>query len=58
MNNFTAAIALAKCQFPALPVPLGIFYQAEKDLYPTHQIPQPTASLKDLYRVRACWQEI
>ena len=57
-RSVVAAMRLAQLSFPDYPVPLGIFYQQERDCF---ELPCTYKKTKDdlaeLYRSRASWQQ-
>lgn len=56
--NFMAAMRLAKATFPELPVPLGVYYQEERDIYTCsdNKITKTKTDVEKLFRSRASWQ--
>ncbi len=56
--NLNKAMRLAYLTFPEYPVPLGVYY---KELRETFNLPskfkKTTADLKELYRLKASWQQ-
>jgi 2-oxoglutarate ferredoxin oxidoreductase subunit beta len=55
-GNFDHAMRLARLNFPEFPVPVGVFYQSEKDSYAfTVNEPANTKKLEQLYRKGAYW---
>ena len=56
--NFIAAMRLARLTFPEYPVPLGIYYQQERELFNLPgEFKKTTTDLSALYRARASWQQ-
>lgn len=56
--NFLAAMRLARLTFPEHPVPLGIYYQQQRDIFSLRgDFKKTTADLSSLYRAKASWQQ-
>ncbi len=56
--NYMAAMQLASLTFPEYPVPLGVYYQQERDTFELKAEFKKTAhDLSALYRARASWQQ-
>ena len=57
-NDFIAAMRLAELNFPDFPVPLGVYYQEQRELF---QLPtvfkKTTADLNALFQTRASWRQ-
>lgn len=57
-SHFSAAIRLASLSFPEYPVPLGIYYQKERELFTLPQeIKKTVHDLPELFRAKASWQQ-
>ncbi len=57
-SNYLAAMRLAQLHFPQHPVPLGIYYQKQRELLNLDKKAGKTmADLPSLYRARASWQQ-
>lgn len=57
-SNFMAAMRLARLHFPEFPVPLGVYFQQERDLLNLSQpIRKTKEDLSELFRARASWQQ-
>mgnify|MGYP000564829270 CR=1 FL=1 len=59
-SNLLSALRLAQLHFPEYPVPLGVYYQAERPAYafPTQApIHKTVDDLNTLYASRASWQQ-
>ncbi|KTD07127.1 2-oxoacid:ferredoxin oxidoreductase subunit beta [Legionella jamestowniensis] len=57
-SNFIAAMRLARLTFPDFPVPLGVYYQKERDLFTLNKPFKKTqADLPALFRAKASWQQ-
>lgn len=57
-TNFIAAMRLARLTFPDYPVPLGVYYQQQRDTYDfLCEFKKTTADLPALYRAKASWQQ-
>lgn len=57
-RNLVAAIRLASLSFPDYPVPLGIYYQKNREVYSLPQeIKKTTDDLHELFRAKATWQQ-
>lgn len=58
-SNFMAAMRLARLHYPDFPVPLGVYYQQQRDIY---QFPTPISKTKsdlnNLFRAKATWQQV
>ncbi|MFC3908446.1 2-oxoacid:ferredoxin oxidoreductase subunit beta [Legionella dresdenensis] len=56
-SNQMAAMRLARLNYPDFPVPLGVYYQQEKEIY---NLDRPTtkagSDVEQLFRARASWQ--
>jgi 2-oxoglutarate ferredoxin oxidoreductase subunit beta len=58
-KDFIAAMRLARLNFPTHPVPLGVYYQEERDVFQLNTKPKKSVSdLPNLYRARASWQQV
>ena len=57
LDDFEQAMRLSRLSFPDFPVPVGVFYQSEKNIYthPTHQEIADENELNALYRKGASW---
>lgn len=54
--NFIQAMHLSKLHFPHYPVPLGVYYQKEREVFTLPQeVKKSVKDLPDLYRSRASW---
>ncbi|MBA2651987.1 MAG: 2-oxoacid:ferredoxin oxidoreductase subunit beta [Tatlockia sp.] len=57
-SNYIAAMRLARLHFPEFPVPLGVYYQNEREILNLTKTANKTmADLPALYRARASWQQ-
>lgn len=57
-SNFLAAMRLAGLHFPEYPVPLGIYYQKQRELFSLRQpVKKSLADLASLYRAKASWNQ-
>lgn len=57
-RNLVAAIRLASLSFPDYPVPLGIYYQKNREVYSLPQeIKKTVDDLPELFRAKATWQQ-
>ncbi len=57
IQDINAAMALSQLSFPQFPVPIGIFYQEDKEIYKLNgSCQKSTEDLSLLYRSRANWQ--
>ena len=57
-SNFLDAMRLARLSFPAHPVPLGIYYQKQRELYTFPQeVKKSKSDLPALFRSKASWQQ-
>lgn len=57
-SNYIAAMRLSRLNFPEFPVPLGVYYQKERELFNLSRPSQKTvADLPALFRARASWQQ-
>lgn len=57
-SDFMAAMRLARLSFPEYPVPLGVYYQAHRDVFAlSADFKKSKADLPALYRARASWQQ-
>ena len=55
-SDYIAAMRLARLQFPAYPVPLGVYYQASRDVFHMPCAVEKTKEdLAGLYRAKASW---
>jgi 2-oxoglutarate ferredoxin oxidoreductase subunit beta len=57
-QNFNQAMRLARLHFPEFPVPLGVYYQQQREVFNLQ--PQITKSMDDLaalYRKKASWKQ-
>lgn len=58
-NDLMHAMRLAKLTFPEYPVPLGIFYQASREIFQIkNELKKSSKDLNALYRSRASWQQV
>lgn len=56
--NFMHALRLASLDFPAFPVPLGVYYQQEKPVFQlSNRCEKKMEDLDSLYRKRATWKQ-
>jgi len=56
--NFLAAMRLARLTFPEYPVPLGVYYQQQRDVLSLKsECKKSVDDLPALYRARASWQQ-
>ena len=56
--DLNAAMSLATVQSEGLPVPLGVYYQEEREPFKLHgELKRTTADLVNLYRSRASWTQ-
>lgn len=57
-SSFIAAMRLSKLSFPAHPVPLGVYYQTQRDLFTFEQeVSKSVSDLPALFRAKATWQQ-
>ena len=59
-SSFLGAMRLAKLNFPDYPVPLGVYYQQEREIYTLSDekpIERSMEDLRELYASRASWQQ-
>ena len=57
-SNFIAASRLSRLHFPEFPVPLGVYYQQQREVLNLSKKSQKTlADLPELFRSRASWQQ-
>lgn len=57
-SSFMDAMRLARLSFPSHPVPLGIYYQKQRELFALPQdVKKSVMDLSSLYRARATWQQ-
>lgn len=57
-TNFTAAMRLALLSFPAYPVPLGVYYQNNREEFTLSQeIKKSVDDLTALFRTKATWRQ-
>ncbi len=57
-TNFLAAIRLAGLHFPEFPVPLGVYYQTNRETYTLNKPSIKTViDLPNLFRTKASWQQ-
>lgn len=57
-TSFTAAMRLASLKFPDFPVPLGIYYQHERDVFDlSGKVNKTINDLPGLYRAKASWSQ-
>lgn len=55
---FMDAMRLSRLSFPDFPVPLGVYYQQERELFTLQQdVKKTVGDLAGLYRARASWQQ-
>lgn len=55
--NFMAAMSLSQLSFPEYPVPIGVYYQAQKPVFFESQgIQKESHDLAALYRSKASWE--
>lgn len=56
-SNYLAAMRLASLHFPEYPVPLGIYYQKQRELFSLQQpLKKSLADLAGFYRSKASWK--
>lgn len=57
-GSFIDAMRLARLSFPEYPVPLGVYYQKERELFSIGQgVNKSVSDLPALYRAKASWQQ-
>ncbi|WP_028389576.1 2-oxoacid:ferredoxin oxidoreductase subunit beta [Legionella fairfieldensis] len=57
-SDYMAAMRLARLNFPEFPVPLGIYYQKEREIFTlTKPCKKTKEDLSVLFRARANWQQ-
>ncbi|ARG97866.1 2-oxoacid:ferredoxin oxidoreductase subunit beta [Legionella micdadei] len=57
-NNFIAAMRLARLNFPEFPVPLGIYFQKQREIFTLNRpVKKTIEDLPSLFRTRASWQQ-
>jgi 2-oxoglutarate ferredoxin oxidoreductase subunit beta len=57
-TNYIAAMRLARLNFPDFPVPLGVYYQSEREVFSLSKPAKKTrADLPALFRARASWRQ-
>lgn len=57
-SNFIAAMRLARLTFPDFPVPLGVYYQKEREIFNLDKpFKKSQADLPALFRTRASWRQ-
>ncbi|ASQ45489.1 2-oxoacid:ferredoxin oxidoreductase subunit beta [Legionella clemsonensis] len=57
-SNFIAAMRLARLTFPDFPVPLGVYYQEEREQFTLNKsFKKSQADLPALFRAKASWQQ-
>ncbi|WED43865.1 2-oxoacid:ferredoxin oxidoreductase subunit beta [Legionella cardiaca] len=57
-SNFIAAMRLARLTFPEFPVPLGVYYRKEREIFSLSKPFKKSASdLSALFRAKASWQQ-
>jgi 2-oxoglutarate ferredoxin oxidoreductase subunit beta len=57
-SDWMQAMRLAKLNYPAFPVPLGIYYQHSRDvLILPHERKKTTADLRKMYQAKAAWTQ-
>lgn len=57
-GNFLAAMRLTRLTYPEYPVPLGVYYQADRATYTLpSEVKKSTDDLAGLFRARASWQQ-
>lgn len=56
-SDYMKAMRLANIHYPEYPVPLGVYYQDQRDVFSIHHpISKTKKDLSSLYRDRASWQ--
>jgi 2-oxoglutarate ferredoxin oxidoreductase subunit beta len=56
-SDFMQAMRLAHLNFPAYPVPLGVYYQKPREVFTLRQeVEKTVADLPALYRAKASWE--
>ncbi len=57
-GSFIDAMRLSRLSFPAYPVPLGVYYQKERELFTLQQeVKKSVNDLPTLFRAKASWQQ-
>ncbi|KTC84115.1 2-oxoacid:ferredoxin oxidoreductase subunit beta [Legionella brunensis] len=57
-SSFIAAMRLARLTFPEFPVPLGVYYQKEREIFTLNKpLKKSSTDLATLFRAKACWQQ-
>jgi len=57
-TSFIDAMRLSRLNFPDYPVPLGVYYQQERESFSLQQdVNKSSNDLSDLYRAKATWQQ-
>lgn len=57
-SNYIAAMRLSRLNFPEFPVPLGVYYQQEREIFSLNKpVKKSVADLAALFRARASWQQ-
>lgn len=57
-SNYLAAMRLSRLSFPDFPVPLGVYYQNEREIFNlSRPIQKTVADLPVLFRARASWKQ-
>lgn len=59
-TNFLAAVRLAGLRFPDFPVPLGVYYRNNREVYNLNRSSTNTKTMRDLndlFRAKASWQQ-
>ncbi len=58
-RNYIAAMRLARLNFPTFPVPLGVYYQQQREIFSLHKPYKKTIDdLPALFRARASWKHL
>ena len=57
-QNVMAAMRLARINYPDFPVPLGVYYQQERDIYSLkHPMNKSLTDVETLFKARASWDQ-
>ena len=57
-HDFMSAMSLARLGFPEYPVPLGVYYEQQREVYHLPcEIKKTTSDLETLFRAKASWQQ-
>jgi len=58
-GNFMAAMRLARISYPDFPVPLGVYYQQQREIYTfSTAIQKSKSDVEDLFKARASWKQV